>query len=153
MNMAVKKLTVDKVGITEKDNRWAKCKYCKKGVDGFSPTPSLSFSHASCSKKNAPKGSDIFTGRVRRGVSRLDAERVIQEVGVTTLSSSISGQRILEKARKKYAKELLQPSDPAFYREYGKEIRERNEARMAAVERSKREWGDNPQSYHNRHED
>lgn len=67
----------------------------------------------------------ISTGKaVRR-----DPETVLAEYGAEKLSESTAGRAVLANARQKYKKELLQPADPDFYREYGKEIRAREEAR------------------------
>ena len=73
---------------------------------------------------------------------RTDPETLLQEYGVERLSQSREGRSVLENARQKYRAELVQPHDPEFKKLYGKEIKERQEARMAAVERSRKEWGE-----------
>jgi len=47
--------------------------------------------------------------------------------GAKELQKSPSGRRYLDKLRKKYELDVLQPSDPKFYKVYGKDIKRREE--------------------------
>lgn len=69
-----------------------------------------------------------------------DPDRIIHEYGAKKLSETKEGQIVLDKARKKYATELVQPGDPEFNKLYGKQVKERNEARRALQEQSRALW-------------
>lgn len=69
-----------------------------------------------------------------------DPDRIINEYGVGKLEKTAEGQAVLRRARKKWAAELVQPGDPEFNKLYGKQVKEREEARSALQEQSRREW-------------
>ena len=69
-----------------------------------------------------------------------DPERIIHEYGAKKLSETREGQIVLNKARKKYAAELVQPGDPEFNKLYGKQVKEREEARRELQEKSRSAW-------------
>ncbi len=69
-----------------------------------------------------------------------DADRIINEYGVGVLEKTPEGRKVLNKARRKYAAELVQPGDPEFDKLYGKQVKEREEARRELQEQSRRMW-------------
>lgn len=76
--------------------------------------------------------------------ARRDPDEVIREYGVGVLEKTREGRVVLENARSKYAKELLQPGDPSFNTYWGKDVAKR-ERDMAELRReSRRLKGDRP---------
>jgi len=73
---------------------------------------------------------------------RADPERILHEWGVGQLEKTGEGRVVLSNLRKRYEKELLQPSDPRFLKEYGKEIRERAEMKRENERISKEMWAE-----------
>lgn len=71
-----------------------------------------------------------------------DPDRIIHEFGAKVLSETKEGQKVLEKARHKYRAELVQPGDPEFNKLYGKQVKERNEARRELQEQSRALWAE-----------
>ena len=114
-----------------------KCEVCKKGVrDKFS----FPWIHRECARGN-------FWQR-----KRADPERLITEYGVKVLEKTIEGRAVLNNARKKYRAELVQQGDPEFDKLYGKQIKERAEARRELQQQSEKLWeekGGRSKSYAN----
>ena len=109
-------------GDTESWHDWAQAPYC-------SPY---------CKRTHTEEVKPSFPGKVKRA----DPERIIHEYGATELSKTREGVRVIQQAAKKYERELLQPGDPLFEKEYGKEIKERNEAMREREQVAEREWKD-----------
>lgn len=71
-----------------------------------------------------------------------DPERIVSEYGAKELSKTKEGVKVLERNAKKYEKELIQPSDPRFEKEWGKEVRQRNEEMREVRRESDRQWAE-----------
>lgn len=98
-----------------------KCELCKKHVPKNDPH-GLPWVHRVCVQREIAKEQ-------REKSMRSDPERIIQEVGAIELSKTTEGRAILDRARRKWKKELLQPTDPEFQKEYGPMLKQREELR------------------------
>jgi len=78
----------------------------------------------------------------RTEIRSADPDRIINEYGVGVLEKTVEGRAVLNKARKKWAAELVQPGDPEFNKLYGKQVKEREEARRELQRQSGEMWGD-----------
>lgn len=107
-----------------------KCELCGKATGPDDPD----FAHVDCRQKQFVPASWSGIGK------RYDPERILNEEGVEKLQQSAEGRMVLDRARAKYKAELVQPGDPEFNKLYGKEIKDREEARKANVEISKKMW-------------
>ena len=89
----------------------------------------------------SPHCEGSFVVEIRSAPSqRSDPDRIIHENGVAKLEKTHEGRVVLNNARKKWAAELVQPGDPEFNKLYGKQVRERQEARRELQEQSKKMW-------------
>lgn len=73
---------------------------------------------------------------------RSNPERILKEYGAKELSKTREGVRVIERAASKYKKELLQPGHPDFNREWGKDVKAREEAHRDLRAESNRMWKD-----------
>ena len=71
---------------------------------------------------------------------RANPERLLKEYGGKELLRTSEGRAVLSAARSKYKKELLQPSDPDFHKEYGKQIKQNEEAKRDLSATADRLW-------------
>ena len=67
-------------------------------------------------------------------------ENKLPKGGVQELLKSFGGRRYLADLRKRFWKELLQPSDPRFWKVYGPQIKKSEEKRKENVRISKKLW-------------
>ena len=67
-------------------------------------------------------------------------ENKLPKGGVQELLKSYGGRRYLADLRKRFWKELLQPSDPRFWKVYGPQIKRSEEKRKLNVRISKKLW-------------
>jgi len=72
--------------------------------------------------------------------SSSDPDRIIHEHGVGVLEKTQEGRIVLDRARNKYKAELVQPGHPEFNKLYGKQVKEREEARRELQEHSRKLW-------------
>src|SRR3990167_1508465 len=88
------------------------------------------------------KGSESIREVKEVRKQRSDPERIISEYGAKELSKTREGVRVIERAAAKYKKELLQPGHPDFEREWGKDVRRRQEEQRELKRQSDKEWAD-----------
>ncbi len=111
-------------------NKWytvfMRCEVCHKSTKD--DPQSFPWIHRSCAQVSSS------------GKRPDDPERIIHEFGAKKLSETREGQKVLDRARKKYAAELVQPGDPEFNKLYGKQVKEREEARRELQRQSREAW-------------
>lgn len=75
-----------------------------------------------------------------RAIGKREYARLLKEHGGEKLLKTAEGRAVLNNLRQQYKMETLQPSDPDFHKVYGKDIKKREEARVALEAQSRREW-------------
>lgn len=69
-------------------------------------------------------------------------EDILKRYGAKKLSESPSGREYLQKLRKQYEKELLQPGDPRFLQVYGAQIEKQKKEKEKNERIARDMWGE-----------